>query len=815
MTKCDCTAVRRFARCYLLVVALAATLSLPAAETGDFDGDGRLSIADVVWRLDLREEAVGSRDGFAGYPCFLQYDAAATKSTEAGLTYIESLRRSVPDPLPHWVPLFGVGDMNSQPPLPLDTRVSVGLDAMEAPGGTDDRFNLRVRLHTSVRLRAFSILIENEDELLRVPYVSHQSIAAPGSWVQMQLLERDNAFSFLDSRLGASHAAFLITNGRYVIEWGFFNEFAPEPKVIEPGDYSIELPVRLPKGAAAGVYKVRMLERSEVLLEDYTPASPQVGPPAELNVQNTVTVGWDEGVPPLIVDPETKRVLGQVEFRLVNAGGDVPGDNEPVVEGGPGDEVSLRVQVRTEVPLSALSFRLQWSSDSLRCAAYDSEAVELLFTDPEDGVLYLPNDRIGEAGNPWIDCDKGDQVGFGVLGPTHTAGFSLFGDRGVGSPWHYGRPLEYFKLLNEWRDLTEVRLHINGCAVPGDEIPLNFRPFSVTDTVSKPGASFGPYTGEFYCRGGHTTLHWSYDIKYHDGFIKVTEGEGRCPDEDVADPGVRILLGNVAGSPGQRVEVPVFASADVPINTIRLGLESDPPEAQVESFEADFKSRLTGRVTPKEAPRGGGAIFQECDAVCAYGIPGVFRFSGDTEQRLTAILIDNVPSDGFDQQEPLADYPGNSLVEIGRLRVTIPLDFTGSEVRLTRATVPVPIGPFTLTVETGSVLSDEFFPAKEFREGVIRVVPPGKDFLRGDANLDRAVDLSDAVATLTFLFLGGGTLACEDTADADDNGEIEITDPIFLLGVLFLGNGSIPPPSPGCGADPEPDGLGCERESCG
>jgi hypothetical protein len=68
-------------------------------------------------------------------------------------------------------------------------------------------------------------------------------------------------------------------------------------------------------------------------------------------------------------------------------------------------------------------------------------------------------------------------------------------------------------------------------------------------------------------------------------------------------------------------------------------------------------------------------------------------------------------------------------------------------------------------------------------------------FLRGDANIDGKVDLSDAVFALNWLFTGGPAPGCLDPADSNDDGEVDIADPISLLGYLFLG--SRPPPAPG------------------
>ncbi len=91
-------------------------------------------------------------------------------------------------------------------------------------------------------------------------------------------------------------------------------------------------------------------------------------------------------------------------------------------------------------------------------------------------------------------------------------------------------------------------------------------------------------------------------------------------------------------------------------------------------------------------------------------------------------------------------------------------------------------------------------------------------FQRGDTNGDGLFDLSDALATLSRLFLGGSEIGCERAADADDNGSIEITDAIRTLGHLFLGSPPPPAPFPDCGEDPiiMRDALSClSAPACG
>jgi hypothetical protein len=82
-------------------------------------------------------------------------------------------------------------------------------------------------------------------------------------------------------------------------------------------------------------------------------------------------------------------------------------------------------------------------------------------------------------------------------------------------------------------------------------------------------------------------------------------------------------------------------------------------------------------------------------------------------------------------------------------------------------------------------------------------------FRRGDVNGDATVDLSDAVSTLGFLFLGKDRPVCMDAADANDDGKLDVSDAITMLEYLFTGGQQIPPPLAESGPDPTPDLLGC------
>ncbi len=86
-------------------------------------------------------------------------------------------------------------------------------------------------------------------------------------------------------------------------------------------------------------------------------------------------------------------------------------------------------------------------------------------------------------------------------------------------------------------------------------------------------------------------------------------------------------------------------------------------------------------------------------------------------------------------------------------------------------------------------------------------------FIRGDANGDEFVDISDAVKIISFLYQSGSAPDCLDAADVDDDGELGLADPIYLLTCLFVdGSQQIPSPYPDAGGDPSFDTLDCQPD---
>jgi hypothetical protein len=84
-------------------------------------------------------------------------------------------------------------------------------------------------------------------------------------------------------------------------------------------------------------------------------------------------------------------------------------------------------------------------------------------------------------------------------------------------------------------------------------------------------------------------------------------------------------------------------------------------------------------------------------------------------------------------------------------------------------------------------------------------------FFRGDCNFslmgNMAVDIADAAAVVSFLFLPGSwnfQPACLDACDCNDDGRVDLADTVCILQYLFQFGRF--PPAPGSGLDPATGG---------
>ncbi|MGQ9590490.1 MAG: dockerin type I domain-containing protein [Planctomycetota bacterium] len=89
------------------------------------------------------------------------------------------------------------------------------------------------------------------------------------------------------------------------------------------------------------------------------------------------------------------------------------------------------------------------------------------------------------------------------------------------------------------------------------------------------------------------------------------------------------------------------------------------------------------------------------------------------------------------------------------------------------------------------------------------VGPAEGTFVRGDANEDGRVNLSDMTRILQVLYRGAAAPACEDRMDANDDARVDASDPVYVGNALFSRGPTFPPPFPGAGVDPTPDALRC------
>src|SRR6185369_3731341 len=90
-------------------------------------------------------------------------------------------------------------------------------------------------------------------------------------------------------------------------------------------------------------------------------------------------------------------------------------------------------------------------------------------------------------------------------------------------------------------------------------------------------------------------------------------------------------------------------------------------------------------------------------------------------------------------------------------------------------------------------------------------------FKRGNCNNDDAVDVSDAVCMLNWLFVGGHAPGCVAVTNTNGDGETDISDAVYLLASLFLGGPPPVAPFPECGLGTLPtDESTCETppDSC-
>ena len=792
----------------LAVLVLTATLMArgvrtQGAETGDFDGDGRLTIADCAFVQDGRVPAPGSTDRFLEDVC---HDDEISRSWvvdwQTAATYFETLRRAFADSLPNWVAVWPVS--SREDPLPELPEVIIEWDeAAPLTFQGRDRVVLRLKVVLLEAVRAFSIVVEPEDQVLRVA----PTIFSKEDWYQLRHPIATEVETEGDLPMRTYPGSFLITNGRYVLTNGL-DRGGSRVRLLSPGTYSVTARGRIAGGTPPGSYEFSILDASEAVLDADRRVGrarvPEDGRSASLRIPRTVE-GWDEGIPPLKIDPERRAVDGAVEFRVLGG------------EGHPGDAIDVIVQIRTEIPLNSIRYWVNWSKEYLLCNAEDfpvhEERATPLLTNEEDGRVY-------QWSRGSLRCGDSDPSTGGV----HRIAIGLEGSRSSGDFNYPNRPLEYFRVpFGKWLDLTAIHFRISPDAPGGHVIPLRLVvPRTSTFDSDRPpgridGNGFQPYSS-FPCLVDRVvdTEYWQHETPIlHHGEIRVLgDQEPPPPPPPPPDLGFRADLGNASGLPGDPIEIPVFLSLrDTPAGRLDLVFELDPAALVVESFAYDMFRPMTGETLRQELPVGEGQAFSECEEpgvpeTCTLGVPWAVSVHATEPQYLAISML---PSG--DLLEHPTDYPGPDLRRIGSIIARIREDFAGASTRIEPSEAPgLAFGDPPL--RTAAYPADLSFVSPSLLATGGTVTIGGRGFRRGDANADGNLDLSDAVGTLGFLFLGASPPGCEDAADTDDSGAIDVTDPIALLGHLFLGGREPAVPFPECGEDPTDDDLICGTTSC-
>jgi len=249
---------------------------------------------------------------------------------------------------------------------------------------------------------------------------------------------------------------------------------------------------------------------------------------------------------------------------------------------------------------------------------------------------------------------------------------------------------------------------------------------------------------------------------------------------------IQLFVPMVTAAPGEIVEVPVLLRTEVALSLVGFTIE----------FDSDVLDVLEVKLSPELE-----AIVSAEDRV-----PGVdWSFESFSSQ-----------SEGWVQGLCVLDYAGSE-------EFTVP---EGEVVRIStiafqvKSSAPEGHSALTFTRKESTRFRGQFFngeqpvynaarrpghpfpPAERFRDTLdpdledgsvqVSIIGDVGIFVRGDANVDQNVDISDSLSILGALFLGQEVLPCDDAADANDDGEIDISDPVAILDYLFTGLSSVP-----------------------
>ncbi|MEM7230932.1 MAG: hypothetical protein AAF517_02075 [Planctomycetota bacterium] len=257
------------------------------------------------------------------------------------------------------------------------------------------------------------------------------------------------------------------------------------------------------------------------------------------------------------------------------------------------------------------------------------------------------------------------------------------------------------------------------------------------------------------------------------GEFGIDKHHGDCEryDPQPAEASGEVLrIESVDAAPGGIARLLVFGTTDRPVTSFQFAIRYDTERLNFQSaFISTTRHTAWNDFNPPYFLNGREFVD---DGIAR--ILGLSFWFGPVESR------DSIPP-GVDAPLFELSFAVDRDVEPGS---TIPIEFTVHEVNR--------LGPFETEISYGGIPR---LPRTE--GGVIRVVEP-IEFLRGDANGDGSLSVSDVVFLLNFLFRDGPAPDCPNAADAHLNKRLQVADATMMLRVMFSGARMYAPwPEPG------------------
>jgi hypothetical protein len=271
-------------------------------------------------------------------------------------------------------------------------------------------------------------------------------------------------------------------------------------------------------------------------------------------------------------------------------------------------------------------------------------------------------------------------------------------------------------------------------------------------------------------------------------FLVITLGaEALLADPPPGEgPRIEFFLPRTASAPGEVLEVPVLLRTEAPLSLVGFTIEFDP--AVLEVLEIKLGPRLEAIVTrPGRVPGedwGFEAFSNEAEGwiqgVCVADYAAREEFAVPPGELLeVSSLVLRVKEDAPEGQTALTFTRGGSARFRG--------EFSDGEHPVYNA-ARRPGRPFPPEERFRDLLD----PDLEDGSVTVSIIGDIGIFVRGDANVDENIDISDSLCILGALFLGEEKLSCEDAADANDDGDLDISDPVTILDYLFTGLSTVP-----------------------